>query len=227
MRNALSEIEIKYTAAQGSGLGSSVTEQDLKDDSSPPARKVNRLFKFVLQDTIIDQPWNCFTKREPLSRGTLAANEANPYSFVYDLPFDAYVIWDIYDTASARSAGSYSPKFSPFNNGDVFAGIGEIIGGKLASDLSGVSMFYTSSNEIDERNYSPHFVSVLTRNLVTMLGSSETNPEMLSVRTNINDKENKRSRSRAAFENRKAYRVPRATILDAIDNPLTGRNNTF
>ena len=220
MRNNLSEGDIKVMAAELSGAVTGLTLNDVETDRTPDAQKINRFYKFFFQQVLTDQPWNFSTKREDLVRISSGTDSYGyPYTYCYDFPSDVYAVWDIYRSGDIDNSEAVTSAFLyPLRDGLQFSDSAEIIGGKVASNHEKISIMYTANTDFSAGDFSPHFVNSLVEVLsLALLRSREAPADTMANIYGQVQNITRKSKSRAALENRKAYSVPRASILNNID----------
>ena len=221
MRNSLTRHEMMNLALSQAGQS---TISDLDTDRSEPAEKIKLFWKKSYQTLITSHPYNFSTKRVALTQVT--KNADSPYSFAYEIPSDAWVIWDLYQNSpsvfgSAQRAVSVALNYyvAPFVGFLQFErGHAEVVDGRIASDGAQLNLFYTTNDPIPETDYGPYFVEEMIAGMqMMMLKDKKVDVATLGIHSRLNDKESAKNRKRASNENNQARRIPRADILNAVD----------
>lgn len=224
MRNQLNRAEMMNEALSQAGSG---RIPDIDTDTSELASKVKGFWKRAYQALLSTHPYNFSTKRTQLT--SIPTNPANPYNYRYEIPADAWVIWDLYSDApnvfpTPQRAERFSQSYyvAPFLNGLQFeSGGAEIVDGTIATDAAPMHMLYTKNTKIQVHDYGPYFVEEMINSMSMMLLKDKgTDTNLLGIHSRLNDKASRTNRTLSSQENNEARRVPRSHILGAVDNGL-------
>ena len=224
MRNGVSRAEMMNLALSQAGQN---TILNIDTAKSEQATKINMYWKRAYQHLLTTHPYNFSTKRARL-RG-LTNTRDNPYNFLYEVPADAWVIWDLYQHestvySSAQRAANIARNYyvAPFVGALYFeGGTAEVINGRIASNVTNLQMFYTTNAKILARDYGPYFVEEMI-NAMSMLVLKDKNVDVntLGIHSRMNNKQGMMNRKGASNENNKARYIPRSGILRAVDNGI-------
>ena len=214
MNNTTSPAEVILSAADRAGIDLTLT--DVKNRAGQ-AEKAWVHYKLVYNDLITSVAWTFAVKRETLTLDGVAGPES-PWAYYYQFPVDMLQPWNIYPFNYVSYLDLPSSQPLPISDGLIYlpgadSGFAEIIGGRVSADTE-VNVYYTHSGEIDYHDWTQPFVKSLEASLVErLLASRDKTGEDYIIKAREAQREIREGRSREAIANRKAYRVPPATII--------------
>lgn len=197
---------------------------NLSTNQSEEARKALLFFDATYATLLSKAPWNFATKRARLKRAS--TNPVESYANLYDTPDDGLFLWDIYNYgAEALSQVNFYcgtkayrfyafPLYDGFQFGDRVA---EIIGGKIASDFSELSVLYTPNIVIPLTHVSQQFYDTLRLDLEeAFMKDRASDEDTLNKRMRTNQAYKRENKALAGLENRKARSIPDPKIIQNI-----------
>lgn len=217
-----SRPELINLALTSAGL-KEITNQDTNTQDSN--RAAQKFYNYAISSLLAKAPWNFATKRRRLD---LIPGESpvDSYNYFYEIPEDALYLWDIYNRGAATIKEIYfwdvSIRYSyysfPLDNNLVFGGgVGEVIGGRIASNYRELSVFYTRNEEPALNKVSQQFYDILLLDLEELLVKYRaTDEEKLRMRLDTNEKHKRTALARAGNENRESRKIPEANIIQNL-----------
>lgn len=194
------------------------------EDMSDEGKDSRLVFETSFKSLLSAGPWNFATKRKRLER--VSETPIDSYTFSFLLPTDGLFLWDLYNTGAGRIneisyflGTQYSYVAFPLNSGLKFLdNTAEIIGNRIASNYSELSVLYTVDQKFPLTTCSQPFIDTLVLNMEeAFFKIKNTDEQDLQYRIGSNEKIRKKRNAQTSKENRKAYSKQDSEIISRLN----------
>lgn len=215
----MNKLEIINTGLTNAGKAPLVS----LDEGSEIAKVAEVQYQSNLEELLSMAPWNFSTKRALLVR--LDETPVESYRYLYEIPSDVHFIWDIYNKSFSVDGVNYFERGARYSQipYPLIAGYtfldkqAEVIGGRIASNFSSLSIFYTPKRKFDVSHSNPQFQTILKlqmeKSFLKYRGVSE---ERLGISLNETTGKERKNIAATARENIKALKSESPTIIQNL-----------